>query len=146
MKRIRTEREIPVGPEKLWAVLAGFGRYAEWNPLNVWAEGEARLGARIPMRFVDAGGGKGQIISQTVVVTGLDRGRYLEWTGRVPLLFKGRHFFQLTPTPSGTHFLHGEDLSGLAPALFPAARIARQKAAYERFNEAIEQRAMHLGA
>ena len=45
MKRIRTRHFIPAPPQAVWAVLADFGRYAEWNPLNVWAEGwERRLG------------------------------------------------------------------------------------------------------
>jgi len=146
VKRIRTEHRIAASPAEVWAVLADFGGYAEWNPLNVWAEGEARLGAAVRMRFVDAGGGKGKVIAQTVIVTGCEPGRYLEWIGRVPILFTGRHSFELTAADGGTLMRHGEDLSGLMPALFSHERIARQKSAYEAFNLALEKRVAEVAA
>ena len=68
MKRIRTRYSIPFPPAQVWSVLTDFRSYAEWNPLNVEADGEARLGGRVAMRFVDAGGGKGKIIAQTVTI------------------------------------------------------------------------------
>lgn len=140
LKRIRTQHPIAASPDQVWAVLADFRRYAEWNPLNVWADGEANLGSRVQMRFVDAGGGKGKVVAQTVIVTGCDLNRYLEWTGRVPMLFTGRHFFELMPDDGHTLVRHGEDLSGLMPALFSDERIDRQKAAYEAMNLALEKR------
>jgi hypothetical protein len=146
VRRIRTEHRIDARPDDVWAVLADFGQYEHWNPLNVWAEGEARTGAAVAMRFVDAGGGRGRIVSQTVTVTGCEPGRYLEWTGRVPILFTGRHFFLLTPVGAGTRVLHGEDLSGLISAFFSAERIARQKAAYESMNVALANRVAQLRA
>jgi hypothetical protein len=141
VKRIRTERLIPFPAADLWAVLTDFRRYAEWNPLNVWADGYARLGARVPMRFVDAGGGKGKVIAQMVTVTSFEPARRLEWVGRIPLLFTGRHIFELEPSRGGTLLRHGEDMSGLVPALFfSAERVDRQRLAYEAFNEALEKR------
>lgn len=134
MKRIRTRHFIPAPPQAVWAVLADFGRYSEWNPLNVWAEGEARLGARVRMRFVDAGGGKGKVIAQTVTVTECVPGERLGWVGHIPLLFTGRHFFVLSARGEGMELEHGEDLSGLIPATFSAARVARQRGAYEAMN------------
>ena len=144
MKRIRTRHFIPAPPQAVWAVLADFGRYAEWNPLNVWAEGEARPGARVKMRFVDAGGGKGKVIAQTVTVTECVPGERLGWVGHIPLLFTGRHFFALEASGKGTELSHGEDLSGLIPATFPAARVARQWAAYEALNVALAERVAAL--
>ena len=140
MKRIRTRHSIASSPETVWAILADFRSYADWNPLNVWAEGEAKQGARVPMRFVDAGGGKGKIIAQSVMITACEPGKRLAWVGRIPLLFTGRHFFELNARDGGTELLHGEDLSGLVPMTFSAARIARQKAAYEAMNRALERR------
>ncbi len=140
MHRIRTRHRIPYPPQQVWAVLADFKAYSQWNPLNVSAQGEARAGARVAMRFVDAGGGKGKIIAQTVTVTACEPGRRLEWVGRIPMLFTGRHFFGLAPDEGGTNLLHGEDLSGLIPLTFSSDRIARQKAAYEAMNLALEHR------
>jgi hypothetical protein len=140
MKRIRTHHYLSRSPAEVWAVLTDFGRYAEWNPLNIWASGEARPGARVAMRFVDAGGGKGKVIAQTVTITTFEPERRLAWTGRVPLLFSGRHFFELETARGGTDLTHGEDLSGLIPKLFSRARIERQKRAYEMMNQALERR------
>lgn len=140
MKRIRTRAWIPYPPEQVWAVLADFGSYSAWNPLNVWADGEARPGARVRMRFVDAGGVRGQTVEQTVTVTACEPPRHLEWVGRIPLLFTGRHFFLLEAESGGTRLSHGEDLSGLVPLSFSAARIARQKAAHEAISRALNDR------
>lgn len=145
MHRIRTRHFIPYPRRDVWAVLTDFTAYAEWNPVNVWADGEARLGARVPMRFVDAGGGMGKIIAQIVTITAFEPERRLEWVGRIPLLFTGRHFFELAPSGEGTELKHGESLSGLIPLTFSAARIARQKAAYEAMNRALERRVAGLG-
>ena len=144
MKRIRTKHMIPYPPEHVWAVLTDLKAYAEWNPLNLWADGEARLGARVPMRFADAGGGKGKIIAQTVTITAFEARRRLEWVGHIPLLFTGRHFFELRPRDGRTELLHGEDLSGLIPMTFSAARIERQRAAYQAMNSALEQRVREM--
>ena len=146
MKRIRTSHWIAASPEKVWAVLADFDRYAEWNPLNVWAKGEAKPDARVSMRFVDAGGGKEKIVAQTVTVVACEPPRRLEWIGHIPLLFTGRHFFELSLESGGTRLTHGEDLSGLIPIFFQAVRIERQKAAYEAVNRALEQRVSILPA
>jgi hypothetical protein len=140
MKRIRTYASLQHPPQEVWAVLTDFNSYADWNPLNISADGRARPDARIPMRFVDAGGGKGKIISQTVTITDCERPRRLAWVGRVPILFKGRHFFELEPEGAGTRLTHGEDLSGLIPVFFSAERLERQKAAYEAMKQALEQR------
>ncbi len=144
MKRIRTTHFIPAPPHRIWAVLADFGRYAEWNPLNIWAEGEARTGARVKMRFVDAGGGRGKVVAQTVTVTDCVPGELLAWVGHIPLLFTGRHFFALKASGEGTQLSHGEDLSGLLPATFSAARVARQARAYEEMNVALAERVAAL--
>ena len=140
MNRIRTRHRIDFPPALVWAVLTDFRAYADWNPLNVWADGEARTGARVAMRFVDAGGGKGKMIAQTVTVTDCVPERRLEWVGRIPLLVTGRHFFELSAIDGGTELRHGEDVSGLIPMTFSKGRIERQKAAYQAMNVALSDR------
>jgi hypothetical protein len=68
------------------------------------------------------------------------RERRLEWVGRIPLLFTGRHFFELSSSGNGTDLVHGEDLSGLIPMTFSQDRIERQKAAYQAMNVALADR------
>jgi hypothetical protein len=146
MRIIRTSILIAAPPSKVWAVLIAFDEYPQWNPLNVSAKGEARAGAKVLMTFVDAGGGKGKLITQTVTVTRCEPERSLEWVGRIPLLFTGRHHFELKREGEGTRMLHGEDLSGLLPSIFSTPRLSRQAAAYEQMNAALASRIEQLAS
>lgn len=144
---IRTEALIAAAPEAVWAVLADFERYGAWNPLNLEAHGEAVLGAKIPMVFRNlASKTPGATISQTVTLVACEPGRSLAWAGTVPLLFKGRHHFTLSPEAGGTRVRHGEDLGGLIPMTFSKAQIARDFVpAYEAVNTALAARVAALG-
>lgn len=146
MHLIRTECLIPAAPGAVWAVLADFDRYAEWNPLNIKAVGQARPGAKVPMTFLNLSK-PGTTIDQVVTVIACEPGRSLAWGGSVPLLFKGRHHFTLTPEGQGTRLLHGEDLRGLIPMTFSKAQIARDFVpAYEALNAALAARVAALAA
>lgn len=146
MHRIRTEALIPAAPERVWAVLADFDRYAEWNPLNTRAVGQARLGDRVPMTFLNPAR-PGTTIDQTVTIVACEPGRSLAWGGQVPLLFKGRHHFTLSAEGTGTRLLHGEDLGGLIPMTFSKLQIARDFIpAYEAVNRALAARVAALAA
>lgn len=141
MKRIRTTARLDHPPERVWDVLADFDRYSEWNPLNTEARGEARLGARIPMTFLNLARPGGGVIRQTVRLVACERGRSLAWAGNIPLLFRGRHHFELEPDGEGTILRHGEDLDGLIPATFSDQQIARDFVpAYEAVNQALAKR------
>lgn len=143
---IRTECVIAAPPAKVWAVLADFAAWPAWNPLNLEARGEAKVGARVPMVFRDLPSGKADaVIRQTVTIVAAEPGRELAWAGHVPLLFKGRHGFLLTPQGEATHVLHTETLSGLVPALWSAAKIERDfTPAYEAVNRALAARIASL--
>ena len=146
MPKILTEALIPAAPDAVWAVLADFDRYAEWNPLNIRAAGKARLGAKIRMTFLNLAQ-PGATLDQTVTLTTCEPGRALAWSGHVPLLFNGRHHFMLTPEGAGTRLRHGENLGGLIPATFSEARIARDFVpAYEATNRALAARVAAIAA
>ncbi|WP_309645898.1 SRPBCC domain-containing protein [Phenylobacterium sp.] len=146
MHRIRTEAWIPARPEQVWAVLADFARYPDWNPLNLEAVGEAKVGARVAMVFRNLPGKPGSLIRQTVRIVAVEPARELAWAGNVPLIFKGRHGFLLTPEGSGTRVVHTESLSGLLPATWSAVRVARDFVpAYEAVNTALAARIAGLG-
>jgi hypothetical protein len=142
MHRIRTEIVIDAAPEKVWAVLADFSRYPEWNPLNLSAEGEAKPGAKVKMVFRNlASRNPAAVIHQTVTLDSCEPGRSLSWRGDVPLIFHGRHWFELTAEGDRTRLLHGEDLGGLLPKLWTPAHIAYGFVpAYEALNLALAAR------
>lgn len=141
MKTIRTEAFIPATPARVWAVLTDFDAYAEWNPLNVKASGEARPGGKIRTTFVNPAGAPGATVTQTVTLTTFEPERALAWSGNVPLLFRGRHHFTLTPDGEGTRLLHGEDLNGLIAMTFSDAILAGKFVPwYEAVNRALAER------
>ena len=143
MHQIRAESIVPASPEQVWAVLADFARYCEWNPLNLEVDGEAKVGTRARMVFRNLAG-QG-VIRQTVRIVAAEPGRELAWSGHVPLLFAGRHGFLLTPHADGTHVLHTELLGGLLPATWSKAKIARDFVpAYEAVNIALAERLADL--
>jgi hypothetical protein len=146
MHLIRTEALIPAAPERVWTVLADFDRYAEWNPLNIKAVGQARLGDKVPMTFLNLSK-PGTTLDQTVTIVACEPGRSLAWGGQVPLLFKGRHHFTLMAEGPGTRVLHGEDLGGLIPMTFSKAQIERDFVpAYEAVNAALAVRVAAIAA
>jgi hypothetical protein len=140
MHAIRTEALIPATPDAVWRVLTDFNRFHEWNPLNIKARGQPSLGARIPMTFLNPAK-PGATVSMTVKITRFEPPHALEWLGHIPIIFKGRHIFQLTPEGAGTHLLHGEDQSGLI-ARGNSAEVIRTKfvPAYEAMNVALRRR------
>ncbi len=140
MHQIRTEAVLPAPPEAVWKVLTDFDAYAEWNPLNLKASGKATLGARIPMTVLNPARPE-KPIRMTIRIERLEPNRFLEWAGYVPLLFKGRHFFELTPEGGGTRLRHGEDQTGLISRSFsPEVIRDRFVPAYEACNEALALR------
>ncbi len=144
MKRVRTEHFLPFPRERVWAVLTDFDSYAEWNPLNLKAAGEARLGSRIAMTFINPAR-PGTTIDQTVRISRFEPPHRLSWQGRVPLLFNGCHHFELIEEAGGTRLLHGEDMSGLIALTFSEAMIEREFVpVYQRTNRALEARAAAL--
>jgi len=145
MHQIHTEIVIPASPDEVCAVLSDFARYSEWNPLNLEARGEARLGARLPMVFRNLASGGDAVVRQTVRIVAAEPGRELAWAGHVPFLFAGRHGFLLTPRGRETHVLHTELLGGLLARTWTKAKIARDfTPAYEAVNVALAVRVAAL--
>lgn len=140
MARIRTEILLDHSAECVWAVLADFDRYAEWNPLNIQAKGQARLGARVPMTFLNPAS-PGKTIRQTVRVTTCEPAKALAWSGSIPLLFNGRHHFELMQEAGGVRLLHGEDLGGWIGNSFSPDQVQRDFVPhYEAVNQALAKR------
>ncbi|GAO38179.1 hypothetical protein SCH01S_09_00260 [Sphingomonas changbaiensis NBRC 104936] len=139
-KRVLTSIHLPHAPERVWTVLADFAHYRDWNPLNLDASGEARIGARVAMRFLNPAK-PGATIRQTVTITRAEPAHVLAWRGHVPLLFTGDHLFEFVPEAGGTRLFHSETLSGLIPWRWTEEQIERDFVpAYEACNRALAER------
>ena len=140
MPSIRTEIYLDHSADRVWGLLVDFDHYGEWNPLNIKAAGQARLGARIPMTFLNPAS-PGTTIRQTVTVSTFEPGKALAWSGSIPLLFHGRHHFQLLPEGAGVRLLHGEDLGGWIANRFKPEQIERDFIPhYQAVNQALARR------
>lgn len=137
MPHLITSIEINATPERVWDVLAANDRYDEWNPFIVLSEGALAAGARITNTLVIEGG-KPTTFRPRIIA--LDPGRELRWVGGIPGLFRGEHYFYVTPLIDGrTRVTHGEMFSGaLIP--FMTKLLARTKDGFLAMNEALKRR------
>jgi hypothetical protein len=139
MRSIHTEIGIDRPVETVWAALADFGRWAEWNPF-AQPSGRLALGERLEVR-ISPPGRKPMTFRPTVVA--LDPGRELRWLGRLglPGLFDGEHGFRVSPDGAGrSRFEHFEAFGGIlvGPILWFAGDATR--AGFEAMNRALKSR------
>jgi hypothetical protein len=136
---LRTEVEIAAPPSAVWAVVADFPAYAEWNPFIVHVSGEVRVGATLDVT-VSPPGGSEMRFRPTVLVA--DPGRELRWRGQLFFrgLFDGEHFFQLTELPGGrTKLVHGENFTGILVRLLGGA-LTKTARGFVLMNQALKRR------
>jgi hypothetical protein len=138
MRVIRTEIEIAAPPATVWAVLADFGGYPEWNPFITSADGTLAVGEILTLEMV-LEGGKPQTFTPSV--TAMRENAELQWLGalRWSWLFSAEHRFALTVVGSGTRVVHSEVFRGL---LVPLLRntIDRTERAFRALNSALRDR------
>jgi hypothetical protein len=142
---LSSEIVIDASSHVIWDVLVDFASYAEWNPVEIHARGEAVVGGilehtaqlpgRKPMTF------RAKIIEATPACA-------LAWKGRIvmPGLFDVTHHFEIDPlTEEQSRPRQFEHFSGvLVP--FMRGMLRDTQAAFELANQAIKQRAEGVAA
>ena len=122
----------------VWEVLTDFSGFHEWNPMVVSAEGNAIEGSSAKLHYRSS---IGLHLRFEVRITRAEPHRELRWIGS-RLGVSGDHYFQLSPTDFGTHFVHGEvfrgPLAGRLGFLFRG-----QVPVFDGFNLALRQVAQH---
>ena len=138
---IRSEIDIEAPPEAVWAQLAHLGGYEEWNPFITRAEGTAEVGQRLSLRMQPPGG---RAMTFRPTVTAASRGSVLEWLGHlgVPGVFDGRHRFELSATPTGTHLVQRESFRGVLVRPLRKSLDTGTLAGFEAMNEALRRRVL----
>ena len=138
---LRTEIDIEAPPEQVWAQLVDLPSYAAWNPFITAAEGSAAVGETLSLRMTPPGG-RGMTIRPKV--TAVSDAAALEWLGHlgVPGIFDGRHRFELSPVPSGTHLVQRETFSGVLVRLLRRSLDTRTRAGFEAMNAALRRRVL----
>jgi hypothetical protein len=136
---LRTEIDIEASPEQVWRHLVDLPAYAAWNPFITSATGSVQVGQRLTLRMQPPGG---RAMTFRPQVTEVAPGEVLEWLGHlaVPGLFDGRHRFELTATPSGTHLVQREEFAGLLVRPLRRSLDGGTRAGFQAMNEALRQR------
>ncbi|MCC7477731.1 SRPBCC domain-containing protein [bacterium] len=143
---VETSIEIEATPEQVWAVLADFESYPEWNPFITQISGSPELGETLSVS-IQPPGGKAQSFKPEV--TAAEAGHELRWLGRVglPRVFDGRHYFVIDTAdmPQGkVKFVHGESFEGMLVPFVARKLNSQVRQGFEQMNEALAQRVAQL--
>jgi hypothetical protein len=143
--RISAEIDIEAPPDAVWAELADLTGYADWNPFIPSASGTLEPGERLSLRLQPPGG---RALPIKPTVTEVVHGRVFEWLGHlgVPGLFDGRHRFELTATPQGTHLVQSESFSGVLVRPLRGFLDGGTLAGFRAMNEALRERVRTAGS
>lgn len=136
---IRTEIDIEAPPDEVWAQLTDLAAYSAWNPFITTAAGSTEPGERLTLRLQPAGG---RAVTIRPRVTASSPGSAFEWLGHlgVPGIFDGRHRFELTATPVGTHVVQRETFGGLLVRPLRRSLDTGTRAGFEAMNAALRRR------
>jgi hypothetical protein len=137
----RTTFPIAASAETVWAILADFERYPEWNPSLPSLTGDLSAGSTVAMTLAMPGRPSPKV---KATLTEVAPPRRLTWHGNAGAdwLFAGDREFLIEPQDDGTVlFTHVENVRG---ALFPLFRLIMGSAIrghHEGLNAALKERA-----
>lgn len=143
MKEIVTEIDIKASESAVWAVLADFSAYSEWNPSLLRVRADLVPGARVDFHFKSS---RRTMRLNAEIISALP-GHELRWVGPVSrfqrLLFRGEHYWLISkhPTGRGVRLVHGERFTGLLVPLMSAWLEHQVRPAYAALNQALKARA-----
>lgn len=140
-KQLQSSIDIDATPSRVWAVLADFAAYPDWNPFIVSASGAPEVGKRLTLRMQPTRG-RGVTLRPTVLEA--EAGRALRWLGRLGVrgLFDAEHRFTLEEREDGrTRLSQTEDFSGALVPLMSRSLDRGTLPAFQAMNEALKARA-----
>lgn len=141
---LETETTIAAAPEKVWSILMDLEAYSHWNPFVtsiLHDESHLTVGSHLKVS-ISPPDGKPMLFKPQV--TELKKHRVFEWEGSFvfPILFKGRHRFELVPTADGgTRFVHTEKFSGWLLPLIKSDLDKNARKGFENMNKALKAQA-----
>ncbi len=134
--------EIAAEPAEVWAVLAAFEHYPDWNPYAVSIEGRPGFEERLVVTLEQDDWENPVVVTPTILK--FEPGRTLGWQGRVllPGIHDTFHVWELTElSAGGTRLRQYEDFRGWLARFVPASadRPAIERA-FRAMNEALKAR------
>ncbi|MDM5197423.1 SRPBCC domain-containing protein [Fictibacillus enclensis] len=133
MKSLRTECVLPYPVDMVWEVISDTEKHALWNPQIVSIKGECNKGSSLSVCVRSPVGG-GLPFRFKASVKDLDSGKKLAWTGGVPGILTGYHYWELTDLGDQTRLVQGEVFTGLFTSVLSQKRIDSMLPSYESAN------------
>jgi hypothetical protein len=130
---------LPCPAKKVWAVLADFSSYPDWNPFVTKISGTPIVGDKLA---VTAGN-----MDFTPTLLTYRTEEEIRWLGNFlfPGIFDGEHYFRLIPQSDGQTLLeHGEHFRGLLLPLFKVQLLEKTRSGFEAMNEALLRRLQEI--
>ena len=140
MRTIHTEVDVGAPAARVWAILADFDGWAQWNPF-ARVKGRLAIGERLEVEISLPD--KPPMTFRPRIVT-LEPGRELRWLGSLGMrgVFDGEHGFRVVPGDAGRcRFEQFETFTGLlvAPIMWMVGEATCQ--GFEAMNRALKARA-----
>lgn len=132
--------DLDATPEQVWAVLADFAAYPEWNPFVRQIGGWPERGQRLTVVIAPPGGKEMNFRPRLLEAV---RPQHLAWLGRryLPWLLDGEHHMYIEPLgEGGVRFHHGEQFRGLLIPFMKKSLEAQLRPGFEMMNQALKQR------
>ena len=109
-KAVHAERMIPRSPGAIWTALMDTGRYGEWNPIFVSAEGRFEEGGTVRYQMKTRDGGTTPVEPRVRRLVGE---RELNQFGGVRGVLTFDHTWRLEPVAGGTRVTQHEEYRGI---------------------------------
>jgi hypothetical protein len=138
-RRIETTAHYDARANEVWAVLADFPAYGEWNPFVTQIAGLLAEDERLDVTLAQPNGKVNRFRPKVIRVS---PARQIRWLGKLGPggLFDGEHYFVLEPQADGTTALtHGERFTGVLVPLLKGL-LADTERGFTSMNEALEAR------
>lgn len=132
---IETTVEIQGASDAVWGKLQDFAAYADWNPMIVQLDGEARPGNKLQfvVKQLD-----GKLLKLAARFKRIEPGKELRWAGGVPGVVHGEHYFVIESIGEGCcRFRHGEVFSGLLIPFLKSFLERKGRPLYQAMNNSL---------
>jgi hypothetical protein len=139
MRQIEEHVEIEAPAETVWAVLADFAAYGEWNPFMEGIDGTLGEGERLRVQLHLPGSRPMTMKPKVIDVVPT---RSLRWLGHlgVPGIFDGEHSLAIEPTATGVRFVQSERFRGVLVPFVWRWIERKTRAGFRLMNDALKAR------
>ena len=138
----RSTFPVAASADRVWAVIADFDSWSEWNPSVPYIQGDLREGATCAVRLAMPGRPS---VNVKVTLTDVDPGRRFAWHGNIAhdKFFAGNRSIDIEPQDDGTVLVtHTEEVTGAFFPVFKTLMGGRTiQAHHDDLNAGLKERA-----